>query len=126
MISEAHVKAMTPTRPTGNPADPGIATTLTLKRMGSRHPFPSQEIAEVDLELSQVVFVHAPALLEVNGVGAVIASQLLMTVGDNPKRLTSEVAFAALNGTAPIPAFSGKTSRHKLSRGRDRHANASL
>ena len=65
-------------------------------------------------------------LLEINGVGAVVASQLLVTVGDNPETLSSEAAFAALSGTAPIPASSGKTSRHRLSRGGDRQANASL
>lgn len=107
MTSEACVKAMMAMRPTGTPADPGIATALTLKRMGSRHQFLSQEIAEIDLELSPVVVVHAPALLEVNRVGAVVASQLLVTVGDNPARLTSEAAFAALTGTAPVPALSG-------------------
>jgi len=126
MTSEARVKAMTATRPTGDPADPGVATALTLKRMGSRHLFLSEEIAAIDLELSQIVAVHAPALLEVNGVGTVVASQLLVTVGDNPERLSNEAAFAALTGTAPIPASSGKTTRHRLSRGGDRHANASL
>src|SRR5680860_1896643 len=35
--------------------DPGVATALTLKRMGSRHLFLSEEIAAIDLELSQIV-----------------------------------------------------------------------
>jgi transposase len=35
----------------------------------------------------------------------------------------SEAQFAALVGVAPIPASSGKTTRHRLSRGGDRHAN---
>ncbi|MGP5197380.1 IS110 family transposase [Arthrobacter rhombi] len=126
LTSEARVKAMTTTRPTGDPSDPVVATALTLKRMGSRHLFLSEEIAAIDLELSQIVTVHAPALLEVNGVGTVVASQLLVTVGDNPERLSSEAAFAALTGAAPIPASSGKTTRHRLSRGGDRAANASL
>ena len=126
MTSDARVKAMTATRPTGDPADPCTATALTLKRMGSRHRFLSDEITAIDVELSQIVAVHAPALLEINGVGTVVASQLLVTVGDNPERLSSEAAFAALSGTAPIPASSGKTSRHRLSRGGDRQANASL
>lgn len=119
MTSEARVKAMTGTRPTGNPADPGIATALTLKRRGSRHQFLSQEIAEIDLELSQIVVVHVPALLEVSGVGAVVASQLLVTVGDNPERLTSEAAFVALTGTAPDPGVLGeKKPPHALQRRR--------
>jgi transposase len=35
-------------------------------------------------------------------------------------------AFAALCGTNPVPASSGKTSRHRLNRGGDRAANAAL
>jgi transposase len=41
-------------------------------------------------------------------------------------RLRAEAAFAALCGTAPIPASSGKTNRHRLNRGGDRQANAAL
>lgn len=64
--------------------------------------------------------------MDVTGIGTVVASQLLVTVGDNPERLTSEAQFAALAGTAPIPASSGKTTRHRLSRGGDRAANAAI
>ena len=49
-----------------------------------------------------------------------------MTAGDNPQRLRSEAAFAHLCGTAPIPASSGRTDRHRLNRGGDRHANNAL
>ena len=49
-----------------------------------------------------------------------------MTAGDNPGRLRSEAAFAALCGASPIPASSGKTTRHRLNRGGDRQANAAL
>ncbi len=126
MTSEARARAMAASRPSGDPADPVVATLLTLKRMGARHRFLSEEIAETDAELTAIVSAHAPELLEVNGVGAVVASQLLVTFGDNPERLTSEAAFAALAGAAPVPASSGKTNRHRLSRGGDRQANSSL
>lgn len=65
-------------------------------------------------------------LMEINGVGTAVASQLLVTIGDNPERQTSEAQFAALTGTAPIPASSGKTTRHRLSRGGDRASNAAI
>ncbi|WP_417554086.1 transposase [Microbispora sp. NBC_01189] len=61
-----------------------------------------------------------------HGVGPETAAQLLITCGDNPDRLTSSAAFAALCGVAPIPASSGKTTRHRLSRGGDRQANRAL
>ena len=46
--------------------------------------------------------------------------------GDNPDRITSEAAFAHLCGVAPVPASSGRTHRHRLNRGGDRHANNAL
>ncbi|MEU6583641.1 IS110 family transposase [Nocardia sp. NPDC046763] len=67
-----------------------------------------------------------PALLELPGVGPDTAGQLLVTAGDNPGRIRSEAAFAKLTGTAPIPASSGRTDRHRLNRGGDRKANAAL
>lgn len=65
-------------------------------------------------------------LTELPGVGVEVASQLLVTVGDNPERINNEAQFAALTGTAPVPASSGKTNRHRLSRGGDRQANSAL
>ena len=55
-----------------------------------------------------------------------VGAQLLITAGDNPDRLRSPASFAALCGTAPIPVSSGRTDRHRLSRGGDRQANAAL
>ncbi|WP_035780181.1 IS110 family transposase [Arthrobacter sp. H14] len=124
--SPARAKAMAATRPTGDSADPAVATAVTLKRMGTRHQYLSTEIEQTDAELAGIVAEHAQALMEINGVGTAVASQLLVTIGDNPERLASEAQFAALTGTAPIPASSGKTTRHRLSRGGDRSANAAI
>ena len=124
--SDARAKAMAASRPAGDIADPVVATAVTLKRMGARYHYLNGEIAEADAELARIIGDHAPALLAINGIGAVVASQLLVTVGDNPERLASEAQFAALTGTAPIPASSGKTTRHRLSRGGDRAANAAI
>ncbi|PCC51216.1 transposase, partial [Brevibacterium aurantiacum] len=51
---------------------------------------------------------HAPDLMRVFGCGQDTIAQLLITAGDNPDRLRSEAAFAALAGVCPIPASSGK------------------
>jgi transposase len=51
---------------------------------------------------------------------------MLIVFGDNPERIRSEAAFAKLCGVAPIPASSGKTNRHRLSRGGHRQANSAL
>ena len=49
-----------------------------------------------------------------------------MTAGDNSERVHSEASFAALCGVNPVPASSGKVTRHRLNRGGDRAANSAL
>jgi transposase len=71
------------------------------------------------------VEVHNP-LLALFGVGPDSASALLLAAGDNPERLHSGAAFAALCGVSPVEASSGRTIRHRLNRGGDRQANAAL
>ena len=67
-----------------------------------------------------------PTLRDAYGIGADSAAGLLIVFGDNPERIRSEAAFAKLCDTCPIPASSGKTSRHRLYRGGHRQANAAL
>ena len=50
----------------------------------------------------------------------------MTSAGDKSGRLWSEAACALLCGVAPLPASSGRTSRHRLNRGGDRHANCAL
>ena len=68
----------------------------------------------------------APQLIARNSIGHTGAAQLLLTAGDNPERLRSEASFAVLCGVIAVPASSGKTIRHRLSRGGDRAANSAL
>lgn len=74
-------------------------------------------------ELSRLIGSLDPTLLDEPGVGPICAAKLLAC---DPKRLNSEAAFARCNGTAPKPASSGQTVRHRLSRGGDRQANNAL
>ena len=60
------------------------------------------------------------------GIGADVAAELLIVAGDNPERVRSEAAFAKLCGVTPIPASSGKITRHRLNCGGHRQANAAL
>ena len=64
-----------------------------------------------------------PALLDEPGVGPISAAKLLVC---DPARFRNEAAFARCNGTAPQPASSGQTIRHRLSRGGDRQANNAI
>jgi transposase len=106
--------------------DPTQATKLALRTIGRRVAALNSEIAELDLQLKQLVKRAAPRTLELIGVGTENAAQLLITAGGNPERLRSEAAFAALCAASPIPASSGKTTRHRLNPAGDRDANRAL
>lgn len=107
-------------------ATPATATKIALRSLARRHQQLTTEISDLDELLEPLVAAINPALATAHGVGPDTAGQLLVTAGDNHHRLRSEAAFAMLCGVAPIPASSGKTTRHRLNRGGDRHANAAL
>lgn len=110
----------------GDRRDPLQATKTALRSLARRYQQLTDEIADLDRDLTALVTEAAPTLVALNGVGTDTAGQLLVTAGDNPDRLHSEAAFAHLCGVSPIPASSGRTDRHRLNRGGDRHANAAL
>ena len=107
-------------------ADPTQAAKAALRSLARRHGALTEEINELDALLEPLVTTAAPALLELNGVGVDAAGQLLVTFGQNRERIRSEGAFAMLCAAAPLPASSGRTNRHRLNRGGDRQANATL
>jgi transposase len=108
-------------------SDPISYTTLMVMRgLARRIQHVDDEMRVIDSRLSNLIGETAPSLLECYGVGIDTAASLLVTAGDNPERLRSEASWAHLCGVTPIPASSGKTTRHRLNRGGDRHANAAL
>jgi len=106
--------------------DPTAACKRALASLARRISLLSEEIADLDDDLEPLVTATAPRLLALFGVGLEVAGQLLATAGDNPERIRTESAFAHLCGVAPIPASSGKTTRHRLNRGGDRQANHAM
>ncbi|MGW6379043.1 IS110 family transposase [Rhodococcus sp. NPDC055112] len=102
------------------------AAKTSLRSIARRIAHLTAEITELDRDLSHLTRRAAPELLELSGVGPDTAAQLLITVGDNRERITSEAALASTCGVAPIQASSGKTCRHRLNRGGDRQANRAL
>lgn len=126
MVTSAMIVTMARAKPAGHLADPAHVTAWTLKKLAKRYQSLTEEIADADSALKELLDSYAPLLCDLPGVGVEVASQLLVTVGDNLERVGSEAQFAALVGVAPIPASSGKTTRHRLSRGGDRDANKAL
>ncbi len=99
---------------------------LALRDLAQRVLNLDQQLKDVTARLRRITKAVAPDLVAIKAVGPDSASALLVAAGDNPDRLNSESAFAALCGSNPIPASSGKTNRHRLNRGGDRQANAAL
>jgi transposase len=89
------------------------------RRLGKRVERLSKEVADTEHALAALLAEVAPDLLEECGVGPVCAARLLVSSGDRT-RMRSEASFAALAGTSPVNASSGKQLRHRLNRGGDR------
>ncbi|MDN5746162.1 MAG: IS110 family transposase [Nocardioidaceae bacterium] len=104
----------------------GGAVLRAMKDLAARHAFLDEQASDLEADITAIVRTLNPGLLGAHGVGPDTAAQLLITAGGNPERLSHEASFAALCGTAPVPASSGKTNRYRLSRGGDRAANSAL
>jgi len=102
------------------------AATQVLHALALRVLALTEEIRSHQQQITTLIDACAPQLLERPGIGPDTAAALLITAGDNPDRMTSEAAFAALCGVNPIEASSGKTTRHRLNRGGDRRSNSAL
>lgn len=100
--------------------------TTTLRLLAKRWLTLAEELKVLDTLLDSLTARHARRLRERFGVGPQTAAVLVAVAGDNPERLKSEAALAALCGTSPLQASSGKTVRHRLNRGGNRSANNAL
>jgi len=83
------------------------------------------DINRLEREITALITPLAPTLLAVCGVGALTAAKIVGEVAD-VHRFRSKDAFARHTGTAPQPAWSGQSDRHRLSRGGNRQLNAAL
>jgi transposase len=113
-------------RPGDDPADVATAHRTALRMLGRQHQWLVQDMTTIEKQLEELTTRANPGLRQVVGAGPVVAATLLVAAGDNPDRMTSEAAFAALCGVSPVAASSGKTTAMRLNRGGNRHANSAL
>jgi hypothetical protein len=73
-------------------------------------------------ELKVMVFARRSRLMDLPGVGPVVAARVLADVGD-VARFADRNRFASWTGTAPLDASSGEQNRHRLSRAGNRRIN---
>ena len=107
--------------------DPVTAALLTVVKIDARRWLELRATAaELKRQLDAMTKRIAPELIKIPGVGPDTAAALLIATGQNTQRVPSDAALAHLFGIAPIPASSGRTTRHRLDRGGNRHGNAAV
>lgn len=84
-----------------------------------------RQIEAVTTEISQAVSGLHDDLVAIPGVADLSAAEILAEVGD-VGRFRTKAQFAMSNGTAPVPASSGRTHRYRLNRGGNRQLNRIL
>jgi transposase len=102
-----------------------LTALRALKALARRIHTLQAEAAEHEKAIRRIVASWRPELLAVRGVGPIVAATVL-AAWSHPGRCRSDAAFAMLAGSAPIPASSGKTVRHRLNRSGDRQLNRML
>jgi transposase len=69
-------------------------------------------IRELESELAKLVASYAPQLPAERGCGPLTAAKLIGEIA-GAERFTTDAKLAGTSGTAPIPASSGNTNRHR-------------
>jgi len=84
-----------------------------------------RKIKSLTKELKEMVLARGSTLMDLPGVGPVVAARILADVGD-VARFADRNRFASWTGTAPLDASSGEQIRHRLSRAGNRKMNHML
>lgn len=123
-ISDAQVRTIAAWRITRSkrPTDPLVIARREARRLAVTVLEQTEALRENHRELRLLADELAPGLQDHPGIGPVTAA-IIVCAYSHHGRVRSEAAFAALGGIAPLPASSGNTSRHRLSRSGDRQLN---
>jgi transposase len=85
----------------------------------------ARAINDLERELAALTSALAPRLLAERGCGALTAAKLIGEIA-GADRFATDAKLARTAGSAPIPASSGQTHRHRLDRGGNRQLNSAL
>jgi hypothetical protein len=100
-------------------------TAVVLRTLAHRVRDLNNEARDHERAILDLVQSWRPDLLDQLGVGPIVAA-VVLCAWSHPGRVRSDAAFAMLAGTAPIPASSGITNRHRLNRSGDRQLNRAI
>lgn len=84
-----------------------------------------RDLDDLRTRITSAVTASGTALVELHGVGPIVAALVLGQVGD-PRRFPTRDRFASYNGTAPIEASSGPRVRHRLNLRGNRRLNHAM
>lgn len=110
----------------GDPLDARSATRVAIRQLAQRWLALDAEATQLQAQMRRLLDELVPSLMAEVGVSTMNAAQLVIAAGQNPERLRSEGSFAALCGTSPVEASSGKHQRHRINQGGNRQANSAL
>ena len=85
----------------------------------------TSSIDALQRDLASLVATLAPRLLAECGCGVLTAAKLIGEIA-GVQRFATDAKLARIAGSAPIPASSGHTTRHRLDRGGNRQLNCAL
>jgi len=85
----------------------------------------TRSVDALERELAILVADLAPRLLAERGCGVLTAAKLIGEIA-GIGRFATDAKLARIAGSAPIPASSGRTDRHRLDRGGNRQLNCAL
>jgi transposase len=100
-------------------------SATALRALARRINALTEEATAHETTLRAIVDSWRPDLLELTGVGPIVAATILCA-WSHPGRCRNDAAFASLAGVAPLEASSGKHTSHRLNRGGDRQLNRAL
>jgi transposase len=80
---------------------------------------------ELRAEIARLVRAYCPQLLELPGCGELTAAKLVAEIA-GAERFASDAQLARHSGCAPLPASSGASRRHRLSRRGNRELNCAF
>jgi transposase len=100
----------------GSPVRPALTQVIQVLEI---------QLTKLAEQMKTLVKASAPMLLEILGVGPVVASVILGEVG-TIERFANEGQFASYCGAAPVERGSGKNSRMQLNHGGNRRLNWAL
>jgi transposase len=118
-------RATTITTITARLAGTGGLVARLAAGLAARIAALTTDIDALEKEIGVLIEQLAPALLALPGAGPLTTAKIVgQTAG--AARFKSKDAYARHNGTAPLPAWSGNTTRHRLARTGNRQLNCAI